>query len=175
ECLKKGIMAGYPIVDVKVSLYDGSYHDVDSSDMAFQIAASIGLQKVFMEAHPILLEPIMNVEVTTPADHAGDVIGDLNSRRDCRHTTRESCLSAFRTLARDATTPSFARSRSRSLHPGLGSSTFMPTSTITAPSSRSSVSPTSCAVRRSHSGSRPCERSTCGAITAFIRDSARST
>jgi len=68
-------------VDTKVTLYDGSYHDVDSSDMAFQIAASMGLQKVFMEAHPILLEPIMNVEVTTPADHAGDVIGDLNSRR----------------------------------------------------------------------------------------------
>jgi elongation factor G len=81
ECLKKGILAGYPIVDLKVTLYDGSYHDVDSSDMAFQIAASIGLQKVFMDAHPILLEPIMTVEVTTPSDHAGDIIGDLNSRR----------------------------------------------------------------------------------------------
>ena len=81
DCMKRGIMAGYPVVDVKVTLYDGSYHDVDSSDMAFQIAASIGLQKGFMEAHPILLEPIMNVEVTAPADHAGDVIGDLNGRR----------------------------------------------------------------------------------------------
>jgi elongation factor G len=81
EAMKKGILAGYPIVDLKVTLYDGSYHDVDSSDMAFQIAASLGLQKGFMEAHPILLEPIMNVEVTTPSDHAGDVIGDLNSRR----------------------------------------------------------------------------------------------
>jgi elongation factor G len=81
DCMKKGIVAGYPIVDLKVTLYDGSYHDVDSSDMAFQIAASMGLQKVFMDAHPILLEPIMNVEVTTPADHAGDIIGDLNSRR----------------------------------------------------------------------------------------------
>jgi len=81
DAMKKGILAGYPIVDIKVTLYDGSYHDVDSSDMAFQIAASMGLQKGFMEAHPILLEPIMNVEVTTPADHAGDVIGDLNSRR----------------------------------------------------------------------------------------------
>jgi elongation factor G len=79
--MKKGIFAGYPIVDLKVTLYDGSYHDVDSSDMAFQIAASLGLQKVFVDAHPILLEPIMTVEVTTPADHAGDVIGDLNSRR----------------------------------------------------------------------------------------------
>jgi elongation factor G len=81
DAMKKGILAGYPIVDMKVTLYDGSYHDVDSSDMAFQIAASMGLQKGFMEAHPILLEPIMNVEVTTPSDHAGDVIGDLNSRR----------------------------------------------------------------------------------------------
>src|SRR6266852_2105720 len=81
ECMKKGILAGYPIVDMKVSLYDGSYHDVDSSDMAFQIAASMGLQKGFMEAHPILLEPVMNIEVTAPSDHAGDVIGDLNGRR----------------------------------------------------------------------------------------------
>jgi elongation factor G len=81
EAMKKGILAGYPIVDVKVTLYDGSYHEVDSSDMAFQIAASMGLQKGFMEAHPIMLEPIMTVEVTCPSDHAGDVIGDLNSRR----------------------------------------------------------------------------------------------
>jgi elongation factor G len=81
DAMKKGILAGYPIVDMKVTLYDGSYHDVDSSDMAFQIAASMGLQKGFMEAHPILLEPIMNVEVTAPSDNAGDVIGDLNSRR----------------------------------------------------------------------------------------------
>ena len=81
DCMKRGILAGYPVVDMKVTLYDGSSHDVDSSDMAFQIAASMGLQKVFMDARPILLEPIMNVEVTTPADHAGDVIGDLNARR----------------------------------------------------------------------------------------------
>src|SRR5881396_2803028 len=81
DCMKKGILAGYPIVDLKVTLYDGTYHEVDSSDMAFQIAASLGLQKVFMEAHPILLEPIMNVEVTCPSDVAGDIIGDLNSRR----------------------------------------------------------------------------------------------
>src|SRR5437899_1870270 len=81
DCMKRGILAGYPIVDLKVTLYDGSYHDVDSSDMAFQIAASMGLQKVFMDAHPILLEPIMNVEVNCPTDTTGDVIGDLNSRR----------------------------------------------------------------------------------------------
>jgi elongation factor G len=81
ECMKRGILAGYPVVDLKVTLYDGTYHEVDSSDMAFQIAASMGLQKVFMDAHPILLEPIMNVEVTTPSEKTGDVIGDLNSRR----------------------------------------------------------------------------------------------
>jgi elongation factor G len=81
ECMKRGILAGYPVVDLRVTLYDGSYHDVDSSDMAFQIAASMGLQKGFMEATPILLEPIMNAEVNAPSEHAGDVIGDLNSRR----------------------------------------------------------------------------------------------
>jgi elongation factor G len=81
DCMKRGILAGFPVVDLKVTLYDGSYHDVDSSDMAFQIAASMGLQKGFLEAHPILLEPVMNVEVTAPSDNAGDVIGDMNSRR----------------------------------------------------------------------------------------------
>jgi elongation factor G len=79
--MKRGILAGYPVVDLKVTLYDGSYHDVDSSDMAFQIAASMGLQKGFMDASPVLLEPIVNAEVTAPAEHAGDVIGDLNGRR----------------------------------------------------------------------------------------------
>ena len=81
DCMKRGILAGYPVMDLKVTLYDGSYHDVDSSDMAFQIAASLGLQKGFMEARPCLLEPIMNVEVVAPAENAGDVIGDLNGRR----------------------------------------------------------------------------------------------
>jgi elongation factor G len=81
DCMKRGILAGYPVVDLRVTLYDGSYHDVDSSDMAFQIAASMGLQKGFMEARPCLLEPIMNVEVSAPSENAGDVIGDLNGRR----------------------------------------------------------------------------------------------
>jgi elongation factor G len=81
DCMKRGILAGYPVVDLKVTLYDGSYHDVDSSDMAFQIAASMGLQKGFMEAKPCLLEPVMNVEITAPSDGAGDVIGDINGRR----------------------------------------------------------------------------------------------
>ncbi|MBI2218181.1 MAG: elongation factor G [Candidatus Rokubacteria bacterium] len=81
DAMKRGVVAGYPVVDIKCTLYDGTYHDVDSSDMAFQIAASMGFQKVFMEAHPILLEPVMNVEVTCPSETTGDVIGDLNSRR----------------------------------------------------------------------------------------------
>ncbi|MGH2627771.1 MAG: elongation factor G, partial [Anaerolineales bacterium] len=81
DCMKRGILAGYPVVDLRVTLYDGSYHDVDSSDMAFQIAASMGLQKGFMDAKPCLLEPVMNVEVNAPAEGAGDVIGDLNGRR----------------------------------------------------------------------------------------------
>jgi elongation factor G len=79
--MKRGIYAGYPVVDLKVTLYDGSYHDVDSSDMAFQIAASMGLQKGFMDAKPCLLEPVMHVEVNVPSEGAGDVIGDLNGRR----------------------------------------------------------------------------------------------
>jgi elongation factor G len=75
------VLAGYPIVDLKVLVVDGSYHDVDSSDMAFKIAASMGFKKGFMECNPILLEPIMNVEVNVPEDMTGDIIGDLNSRR----------------------------------------------------------------------------------------------
>ena len=81
ELLPKGILAGCPIVDVKVKLYDGGYHDVDSSEMAFKIAASIGFKKAFEQCKPVLLEPIMTISVTSPDDHVGDVIGDLNSRR----------------------------------------------------------------------------------------------
>jgi elongation factor G len=76
-----GIIAGYPIVDIRVSLYDGSYHDVDSSEMAFKIAGSLGFKKIFLEAKPSLLEPIMNIEVTIPEKYTGDVMGDINSRR----------------------------------------------------------------------------------------------
>lgn len=79
--LVEGHVAGYPIVDVKVTVFDGSYHDVDSSDMAFQIAGSMGLKNAFEKAKPILLEPIMSVEVSCPDECMGDVIGDLNSRR----------------------------------------------------------------------------------------------
>ncbi len=76
-----GVLGGYPTIDLEVTLYDGSYHDVDSSDMAFQMAASIGFKEAVRKASPILLEPIMKVEITTPEDYMGDVIGDLNSRR----------------------------------------------------------------------------------------------
>jgi elongation factor G len=79
--LVDGYSAGYPMVDVKVTVFDGSYHDVDSSDMAFQIAASMGLKNAFEKARPILLEPIMAIEVSSPDECMGDVIGDLNSRR----------------------------------------------------------------------------------------------
>ncbi|MBI6550153.1 elongation factor G [Xenorhabdus lircayensis] len=81
EQLKGGVLAGYPIVDIKVALFDGSYHDVDSSEIAFKIAASMAFKEGFMKAKPVLLEPIMKVEVETPEDYMGDVIGDLNRRR----------------------------------------------------------------------------------------------
>lgn len=81
EQMKNGVLAGYPIVDVEVTIYDGSYHDVDSSEMAFKIAGSMAFKEGFMKAKPVLLEPIMKVEVETPEDYMGDVIGDLNRRR----------------------------------------------------------------------------------------------
>jgi elongation factor G len=81
EALEGGILAGYPMSDVKVTLYDGSYHDVDSSEMAFKIAGSMGLKEAARKAKPVLLEPIMAVEVVVPEEYMGDVIGDLNSRR----------------------------------------------------------------------------------------------
>jgi elongation factor G len=81
EALERGTLANYPMVDVKVSLYDGSYHDVDSSEMAFKIAGSLALQDAARKAQPVLLEPIMKVEVVTPDDYTGAVTGDLSSRR----------------------------------------------------------------------------------------------
>ena len=76
-----GVLAGYPVVDVKVTLYDGSYHEVDSSEMAFKIAGSMAFKEGARRASPVLLEPVMAVEVRTPEEYMGDVIGDLNSRR----------------------------------------------------------------------------------------------
>jgi elongation factor G len=81
EQMQNGVVAGYPVLDVKATLYDGSYHDVDSSEMAFKIAGSMGFKKGAEQAKPVLLEPTMKVEVTTPEDWMGDVVGDLNRRR----------------------------------------------------------------------------------------------
>lgn len=81
EQMENGVIAGYPVVDVKVTLYDGSYHDVDSNEMAFKIAGSMAFKEGAKRAKPVLLEPIMKVEVVTPEDYMGDVMGDLNRRR----------------------------------------------------------------------------------------------
>jgi elongation factor G len=81
EACETGVIAGYPVVDVKVTAFDGSYHDVDSNEMAFKIAASMGFKEGFRKARPVLLEPIMKVEVVSPEEYSGDVIGDLNRRR----------------------------------------------------------------------------------------------
>ncbi|MEC4685834.1 MAG: elongation factor G, partial [Nitrospirota bacterium] len=81
EALETGVLAGYPVVDVRVTLYDGSYHEVDSSEMAFKIAGSMAFKAGVKKANPVLLEPVMAVEVITPEEYMGDVIGDLNSRR----------------------------------------------------------------------------------------------
>ena len=81
EQIENGVVAGFPVVDVKVTLYDGSYHDVDSSEMAFKIAASIAFKDGSQKAKPVLLEPIMNIEVVTPEEYMGDVMGDVNRRR----------------------------------------------------------------------------------------------
>ena len=79
--MQAGILAGYPVVDVKVTLYDGSYHEVDSSEMAFKIAGSMAFKEAMKKADPVLMEPIMKVDVMVPEEYMGDVIGDLNSRR----------------------------------------------------------------------------------------------
>jgi elongation factor G len=81
EQLQNGVIAGYPVVDVKVTLFDGSFHEVDSSEMAFKIAGSMCFRQGALRAKPVLLEPIMSVEVVTPEDYMGDVMGDLNRRR----------------------------------------------------------------------------------------------
>lgn len=81
EAMKEGTLAGYPIVDLRVTLFDGSYHSVDSSEMAFKIAGSLAIKKAVQEAKPVLLEPVMNVEVTVPDEYLGTIIGDLNSKR----------------------------------------------------------------------------------------------
>jgi len=81
ESMNHGVIAGFPLLDIKVTLIDGSYHDVDSNEVAFKVAASMGFRQGALDASPVLLEPLMKVEVTTPADWMGDVVGDLNRRR----------------------------------------------------------------------------------------------
>jgi elongation factor G len=81
EAMETGVLAGYPVVDIKATLYDGSYHEVDSSEMAFKMAGSIALRDGVKKASPILLEPIMKLEVVTPEQFVGDIIGDLNAKR----------------------------------------------------------------------------------------------
>ena len=81
ECMGNGVLAGFPVVDVRAALVDGSYHDVDSSVLAFQLAARGAFREGMKRAGPRMLEPIMRVEVVTPEEHLGDVIGDINSRR----------------------------------------------------------------------------------------------
>jgi elongation factor G len=90
EQMQNGVIAGFPVVDCKVTLYDGSYHDVDSSEMAFKIAGSMGFREGAQKADPVLLEPIMSVEVVTPEDYMGDVMGDLNRRRGLPHGMEDS-------------------------------------------------------------------------------------
>jgi elongation factor G len=90
EQMQNGVIAGFPVVDCKVTLYDGSYHDVDSSEMAFKIAGSMGFREGAQKAEPVLLEPIMSVEVVTPEDYMGDVMGDLNRRRGLPHGMEDS-------------------------------------------------------------------------------------
>ena len=79
--MNDGVLAHFPMVDIKITLYDGSFHNVDSSEMAFKIAGSMGFKKGVVECRPVLLEPIMSVEVYTPESYSGDLMGDLNSRR----------------------------------------------------------------------------------------------
>ena len=81
EQMQNGVIAGYPLLALKATLFDGSFHDVDSSEMAFKIAGSMALKEGANKANPVLLEPVMKVEVVTPEEHMGDVVGDLNRRR----------------------------------------------------------------------------------------------
>ena len=81
EAMEGGVLAGYPMVDIKATLYDGSYHEVDSNEMAFKIAASMAFKEAARKASPVLLEPVMSVEVVVPEEYMGTIIGDLNCRR----------------------------------------------------------------------------------------------
>src|SRR5699024_11923820 len=81
ESMENGVLAGYPLIDVKATLFDGSYHDVDSNEMAFKIAGSMALKEAKRECRPVLLEPMMKVEIVIPEEYMGDIMGDVTSRR----------------------------------------------------------------------------------------------
>ena len=98
DALQQGIVAGYPLIDVKCTLYDGSYHDVDSSEMAYKIAASMALKESVKVCSPVLLEPIMSVEITTPEDYFGDLMGDISSRRGTINESEQE-LNAYKIKA----------------------------------------------------------------------------
>ncbi len=95
EAVTRGILAGYPVVDVEIELYDGSYHDVDSSELAFKIAAAQAFKEGAIRANPVILEPIMNVEIVTPEDYLGDVMGDISSRRGVIQETGDRGMAKF--------------------------------------------------------------------------------
>jgi elongation factor G len=99
EAMDSGVLAGYPVVDVKATLYDGSFHEVDSSEIAFKIAGSMAFREASKKANPVLLEPVMSVEVVTPEEYMGDVIGDLNSRRGkIQEMSRRGAVQAIKTV-----------------------------------------------------------------------------
>ncbi|MBN4742810.1 elongation factor G, partial [Escherichia coli] len=81
DSLENGVLAGFPLIDIKAKLFDGSYHDVDSNEMAFKVAASMALKNAVSKCNPVLLEPIMKVEVVIPEEYMGDIMGDVTSRR----------------------------------------------------------------------------------------------
>ena len=120
EAMENGVLAGYPMVDIKVTLNDGAYHDVDSSELAFKIAGSMAFKEAARKAGPVLLEPMMAVEVTTPEDFMGDVIGDLNSRRGQIQAMEERSRRPGRPGARPAVGDVRLRRRPAEQDPGSG-------------------------------------------------------
>jgi elongation factor G len=111
--LELGILAGYPLIDIKVTLFDGSYHDVDSNEMAFKFAGSIAFKEAARKASPVLLEPVMAVEVTVPEEHVGTIIGDINARRGriegIDHAARSHLIRAILPLAEVLTSSTHSR------------------------------------------------------------------
>ena len=126
ESLERGFLAGYPMSDVKVTLYDGSYHDVDSSEIAFKMAGSLAMRNATAEAGMMLLEPIMKVEVSTPEEYMGDVIGDLGSRRaQIQGTTSRGSVTIITALAPLAEMQGYVTTL-RSMTKGRASSVMLP-------------------------------------------------